>query len=328
LIKKILLLISGILGCIFLIELTLSINNPFVPEEELAITLNTAPDFNFEFEPPQLKSRKEVLLLSDYAKDSMYSNQWLRAIYEQSPHATHIRLADISHPHDFWRNPSYIIDYIEKYPPSLLILQLSPSALNPILPVPNHFHLSDKNEIPLFQGEPELYKALYHIANYRNNADTFLSFKPFDFNPYSLDSVSTRPPSLLKKMEAEKKQVLKGISKISNACHRLGVRLVIIPQPILWREKAIDRYSRIPIDRLILWNDKPAAWYGASYFECIAYLEDNLPKGAYLIPAYRIFPSDSRFFSDGFRLNTEGQLFFAQQFAGRVPLLKTYRLVF
>lgn len=299
-----------------------------MPEDEIAIQLTDPPVFDFEFEPNKLKTRKEVFLLSDYAQDSLYSAHWIQSIYNLSHHETHIRLADISNPTDFWRHPNAVIQYLEKFPPSILLIQLSPSILHPLLPIPNHYHFSEKDEIPLIQGEPELYKALYQIANHKIDKDSFYSFQPFEYNPYSIDSIPVLPLSLEKKLKAESKKVQKSLQKIANTCQKYGIRLVFIPQPILWKQQGTDRYSRVPIDKLLLWNDKPAAWYGAAYYLMLNILQKELSKKGHWIDAYKVFPTDSRFYSDGFRLNWEGQTFFAQQFAGRVGIIKSYRSVF
>jgi hypothetical protein len=125
------------------------------------------------------------------------------------------------------------------------------------------------------------------------------------------------PPHFYQLLHTEAQKLSKGILKIARFCQKEGIEFLIIPYPILWNHINHDRYLHIPLDRIIIQNHNASLWYSNLYHELLHKMNGYTKKEIRWINTYKIFPSDSRFYTNGFQLSMEGHQMFAEMLYGR-----------
>jgi len=329
LIKKLLILTGAILACIFLIELTLSFNNPFVKNESKQNEWKHEPAYNFVIEAQNFTTRNNIFLLSNFKSDSIFQNNWLEKVLLQNPKNSFVQLADISNNSKYLFKPKSLENYLKEYLPNTLILQLNAGIIENTLPIPNFNFIDEEKKIPILTTEPELYKSIKSLYKLQTLvSDSTIFFNPFQTNTGYKDSFPALSSKLLKKSTEESEQIVKTLKRLKKTCNKEGINLIIIPSPILWDETKRDRYSKMPLNSIVLENQTPTAWYATLYYTMLEEIKSSLPNDIVWIELYKSFPNDSRFYLDGFRLNAAGQQMFAEMYIGRIPTHRNYKAIF
>ena len=325
--RRLFILLGALLGCIVVIEFSLKLYNPFLTfHHKETAAWDATPDNILKIEPKHSQKKRTIFYLSTSTKDSLHSCLWLHHVLKSNPQNTSIQFVDISTNQKFLHNITSLKKYLSHHTPNTLVLQIDAGILHDLIALPNYKFESDGQGKLLNSNEIEILKSIKAIDN-RNIEDSVYLFNPFRTVQGYKDSFPLTDKKVLKELKAEARLIARNIKSLHTFCNKEGVKLIIIPAPMLWSTYRNDRYSKMPLDQIVVSEQVPTYWYAEIYYSMLLEIKGNLPNKITWVDLYKNFPSDSRFFYDGFRLNDEGQLLFGQMYLGREPLSKEYRSI-
>jgi hypothetical protein len=294
----------------------LNFGNPFIINEQEQSVLEEKPEYIIDTKPQNFKKVSSVYILSFLQQNEQNKPFWMHNLVLNSQLQNHIRIADISHNKRFLTQTQEILDYLKKYPPNYLILNLSPAMLHDVVEIPYFEFMSDEKKMPVINKEPEIAKSLKVLSG-NLKIDTF-EIKPLDGALGFKNQIPEIKKSIQKRLQNHNSKMQLGLHQIAHICEKTGTKIYIIPFPILWHADKTDRYTQIPLNKILLENGNPSLWYAEIYQKSLNEMKSKLPKNVKWIDVYSSFPHDSRFYLDGFRLNEDGHNMFADMFLGRM----------
>jgi len=312
--KKILIVLLAAFGCVFLVELTLHVSNPFIQVENNDNTPEMTPQIMVE-RSPHLNKTSQIIFISGINQTNKDLNHhWIHHYTENWENKQKITIYNVSSHRHFIREPALITTVLKKDKPQMFIFMPDPHLLADILPIPDFEFWEDKRP-KIFTGETEIRRTIQAILEYQKIDTTSV----FDYqHPMGLsEKPDSTPPHLYQLLHTEAQKLSKGILKIARFCQKEGIEFLIIPYPILWNHINHDRYLHIPLDRIIIQNHNASLWYSNLYHELLHKMNGYTKKEIRWINTYKIFPSDSRFYTNGFQLSMEGHQMFAEMLYGR-----------
>ncbi len=328
--KQLLILLGGIFCCIFLIEIILKIFNPFITSSNAdnSSYWNSAPNYILEIKPEHFKKKNILFFLSTSSNDSLHNSLWIQKLMQDKSNENYVQLADITINDKFLNNITSLKDYLEKYTPNTLVLEIDPAIIIDFVDVPNYHFDNDNTNNLLYARNSEILHSFNALFS-QTYDDTIVKFNASKTSIGYKDTSPVLDSKILSKATAMSDLLVRNIISLHHFCKKRGIRLIIVPSPILWRASDInDRYSRLPLNKITLTHETPTSWYAELYYLMLKRIEKKLPTSITWIELYKNFPSDSRFFHDGLRLNDSGQVFFSQMYIGRSQLIREYRELF
>ncbi len=326
LLKKIAIIVVALFASVFLIELTLTLNNPFVNHTVLEDIENFKPTLFASAEPDDFVSMKSVFVLNNREQAAENTHNWLAYIAQENPHHNLLNFFDISSNARFLNKSKPIQSLVIKHTPTVLILHLEPSYLNDVIDIPHFNYQNEQKSIPILSNQPEIARTLKSIAN-KTSDDTTIIYS-FNNIPGFQQSPPPLPEKLKSKLQKELASFVQEIKDVQHVCKANGVQLIIIPYPILWHENKQDNYTQIPLNKILFHDQTPSSWFAILYYQMLNTIQKSIPKQIRWIDLYKNFPHDSRFYLDGFRLNEQGHEMFAQMFLGRMEFMPLYKELF
>ncbi|MCO6495717.1 MAG: hypothetical protein J5I91_08580 [Bacteroidetes bacterium] len=312
-----------------MIEIILKFYNPFIGKKDSSIEYwSSEPNFTFRIQPENFQRNNTIFFLSTSPKDSLHSNLWVQEILRLDSNHTSYEIADISIGINALHNVIPLKKYLTKYKPNTLIISMDVAIMNDFIKVPNiHFDNVNSGTFISAHNSEILNSLKFNVS--RSESDSIILFNPYQTHITYQDSTPTIEKKLLSRAKSEAALLTRNLLSLFRFCETEDIKLIITPSPILWRsDTMIDRHSKIALNKVVLIDRIPCAWYSELYFKMLNDIENKLPKEMTWIELYKYFPTDSRFFYDGCRLNKEGQILFGEMYHGRVNLVKEYNILF
>lgn len=326
LLKKTALIIVALFASVFLIELTLTLDNPFVNNTALENIEKFKPTLFASAEPDDFLSMKTVFVLNNREQITENTHHWLAYIAQENPHHNSLTFFDISSNARFLKKSKPIQSIVIKHTPTILILHLEPSYLNDVINIPHFSFQNEQKSIPILSNQPEIARTLKSIAT-KTIEDTTIIYSFNNILGFQ-QSPPPLPEKLKTKLEKELLSFVQEINKLYHVCKENGIQLIIVPYPMLWHEKKQDNYTQIPLNKILFQDQTPSSWYATLYLQMLNNIHKSIPKQIKWIDLHKNFPHDSRFYLDGFRLNEKGHEMFAQMFLGRMEFMPLYKDIF